>query len=58
MLYPELFKQLEAVRWNMDLDIPWDQFDASRLSEGYAARFAFHRGGAANQLPQEQALSG
>ncbi|HEX7442045.1 MAG TPA: ferritin-like domain-containing protein, partial [Caldimonas sp.] len=28
MLYPELFKQLEAVRWNMDQDIPWDQFDA------------------------------
>ena len=24
MLYPELFKQLEAVRWNMDDDIPWD----------------------------------
>ena len=23
MLYPELFKQLEAVRWNMDEDIPW-----------------------------------
>src|SRR4249919_1332071 len=36
MLYPELFKQLEAVRWNMDLDIPWDQFDASRLSEEQA----------------------
>ena len=29
MLYPELFKQLEAVRWNMDRDIPWDKFDAS-----------------------------
>src|SRR5690349_15672949 len=29
MLYPELFKQLEAVRWNMDRDIPWDRFDAS-----------------------------
>jgi hypothetical protein len=32
MLYPELFKSLEAVRWNMDRDIPWDQFDASLLS--------------------------
>ena len=28
MLYPELFKQLEAVRWNMDTDIAWDRFDA------------------------------
>jgi hypothetical protein len=36
MLYPELFKQLEAVRWNMDLDIPWDQFDAAQLSEEQA----------------------
>jgi hypothetical protein len=27
MLYPELFKQLEAVRWNMDDDIPWASFD-------------------------------
>jgi hypothetical protein len=36
MLYPELFKQLEAVRWNMDSDIPWDQFDASRLSDEQA----------------------
>ena len=36
MLYPELFKQLEAVRWNMDKDIPWDQFDASRLTEEQA----------------------
>jgi hypothetical protein len=36
MLYPELFKQLEAVRWNMDKDIPWDSFDASALSEEQA----------------------
>ncbi len=36
MLYPELFKQLEAVRWNMDADIPWDQFDASQLSDEQA----------------------
>ncbi len=36
MIYPELFKQLEAVRWNMDKDIPWDQFDASRLSDEQA----------------------
>ncbi len=36
MLYPELFKSLEAVRWNMEKDIPWDRFDASALSEEQA----------------------
>ena len=36
MLYPELFKQLEAVRWDMDKDIPWASFDASKLSEEQA----------------------
>jgi len=36
MLYPELFKQLEAVRWNMDHDIPWAQFEAGKLSEEQA----------------------
>lgn len=32
MLYPELFKSLEQVRWNMETDIPWDEFDASKLT--------------------------
>ncbi len=36
MLYPELFKQLEAVRWNMDSDIPWDSFDTSLLNDEQA----------------------
>jgi len=36
MLYPELFRQLEAVRWHMETDIPWDRFDASQLSEEQA----------------------
>ena len=36
MLYPELFKQLESVRWDMDKDIPWDKFDASLLSDEQA----------------------
>ncbi len=36
MLYPELFKSLEAVRWNMEKDIPWDQFDASLLTDEQA----------------------
>ncbi|MDP4589988.1 MAG: ferritin-like domain-containing protein, partial [Burkholderiaceae bacterium] len=36
MLYPELFKSLESVRWNMDADIPWDDFDASKLTDEQA----------------------
>jgi hypothetical protein len=35
MLYPELFKTLERVRWSLD-DIPWDRFDASLLSDEQA----------------------
>src|ERR1700742_958247 len=31
MLYPELYKSLESVRWDMEKDIPWDRFDASLL---------------------------
>ena len=36
MLYPELFKSLEQVRWNMDTDIAWDQFDPSKLTDEQA----------------------
>jgi hypothetical protein len=36
MLYPELFKSLESVRWNMERDVPWSEFDAARLSEEQA----------------------
>jgi len=36
MLYPELFKSLESVRWNMDADIPWEDFDASKLTDEQA----------------------
>lgn len=36
MLYPELFKSMEAVRWNMGSDIPWDDFDASKLTDDQA----------------------
>ncbi|RZL96411.1 MAG: ferritin-like domain-containing protein [Variovorax sp.] len=32
MLYPELFRQLESVRWDMDRDIPWQSFDAAKLT--------------------------
>ncbi|MDK2126745.1 ferritin family protein [Parachitinimonas caeni] len=36
MLYTELFHSLESARWNMASDIPWDQYDASRLSDEQA----------------------
>ena len=36
MLYPELFKQLEAVRWDMDKDIPWSSFNAAQLTDEQA----------------------
>jgi hypothetical protein len=36
MLYPDLFKSLEAVRWNMQTDIPWHRYDGARLSEDQA----------------------
>jgi hypothetical protein len=32
MLYPELFKAFEAVRWTIDADIAWDKFDGAKLS--------------------------
>ena len=36
MLYPELFKQLESVRWDMASDIPWSSFNASQLTDEQA----------------------
>ena len=36
MLYPEIFKSLERVRWNMSADVPWDAFDPALLSEEQA----------------------
>lgn len=36
MLYHELFKSLEQVRWNMETDIPWDKFEADKLSDEQA----------------------
>ena len=36
MLYPELFKQLESVRWDMDKDIPWAAFDPAKLTDEQA----------------------
>ena len=42
MLYPQLFKQLEAVRWDMERDVPWDRFDRSLLSEEQALTVKFN----------------
>ncbi len=36
MLYPELFKQFESVRWSMDQDVPWNAFEADKLSDEQA----------------------
>jgi hypothetical protein len=36
MLYPELFRSLEAVRWNMEQDVPWATFEADKLSDEQA----------------------
>jgi hypothetical protein len=36
LLYADLFRSLESVRWNMETDIPWDRFDASLLTEDQA----------------------
>ncbi len=36
MLYPEIFKSLERVRWNMADDVPWDKFDPALLSDEQA----------------------
>lgn len=36
MIFPELFKSMEAVRWNMGVDIPWGEFDRAKLSDEQA----------------------
>jgi hypothetical protein len=36
MLYPELFKQFEALRWDLERDIPWPDFQADKLSDEQA----------------------
>jgi hypothetical protein len=36
MLYPKLFRSFEAVRWNLETDVPWDSFDPARLSSEQA----------------------
>ncbi len=36
MLYPELFRAFERIRWDLEKDIPWHDFDASLLSDEQA----------------------
>jgi hypothetical protein len=36
MLYPDLFRAFERVRWDLEKDIPWDQFDSSKLTDEQA----------------------
>jgi hypothetical protein len=36
MLYAELFKAFEDVRWNLGADVPWDTFDAALLTDEQA----------------------
>lgn len=36
MLYPDLYKSLEAARWDLEKDIPWSAFDASLLTDEQA----------------------
>ncbi|HKW80268.1 MAG TPA: ferritin-like domain-containing protein [Casimicrobiaceae bacterium] len=36
MLYPALLKAFEDVRWSLDRDVPWQLFDAAKLSDEQA----------------------
>ena len=36
LLYPDIFRSLESVRWNLETDVPWSKFDADKLSEEQA----------------------
>lgn len=36
MLYPELFRAFERVRWDLENDIRWSEFDASQLTDEQA----------------------
>jgi hypothetical protein len=36
VIYPELFRSLEQARWSLSRDVPWERFDAARLSDEQA----------------------
>ena len=33
MLYPDLFRRMEKARWNLETDIPWADFDETKMTE-------------------------
>jgi hypothetical protein len=36
MLYPELFRQFESVRWTLESDVPWHAYDVVKLTDDQA----------------------
>lgn len=42
MLYPELFRSFERVRWSLEEDVPWHEFDASKLSDEQARTIKYN----------------
>src|SRR5664279_4374839 len=36
MLYPQLFKAFESVRWDLTHDVPWGKYDGARLTDEQA----------------------
>lgn len=36
MLYPELFRQFESVRWTLDSDVPWHEHEPAKLTDDQA----------------------
>ena len=36
MLYPELFRQFESVRWTLESDVPWHEYVAEKLTDDQA----------------------
>ena len=36
MLYPELFRQFESVRWTLESDVPWHAYDVAKITDDQA----------------------
>ena len=49
LLYPDIFRSLESVRWNLETDVPWNEFDASQ---------ALRRAGADDQDERDHRVVG
>ena len=50
MLYAELFRALEEVRWNLEDDVPWSTFDGALLSDEQARAVGFDEVGRASNI--------